>query len=90
MPPMPARTMELAVPLSALAQPDDAERLNTPAAGDSVTLTVEAKVTRIEGEQAFIQAQTVNGQALETEPEATEPDGDEAEASELRAMALNA
>lgn len=78
---------ELAVPLKALAQPDDAEQVNPPAQGDPVTFTVDATVTRIDGEMAYIKATAING--VELEDEAAEPAGlpDEQEGADLRAMA---
>lgn len=88
MPPLPGGR-ELPVPLGALAQPDDAERMVTPEPGDAVTLTVEAKLVRVEGQTAFIEVTAVNGETLggESAAPAGEPDGDEAEASALRQMA---
>ena len=85
----PATAGELPVPLSALAQPDDAEQMQTPAAGDSVTLQVEAQVVRIEGETAYVRPTTINGNPLEADAEPTPEALDAEEGSELRAMALN-
>lgn len=86
LPEAPGGAGEIAVPLAALAQPDDQERMNTPTEGDSVTLTVEATVTRIAGEQAFIRATSVNGQDVAGQAPA-EPDGDEGEGAALRGLA---
>lgn len=81
---------EVCVPLASLAQPDDQEQLQTPAAGDVVSVQVDATLTRIEGENAYLKPTAVNGKPLEAEaavPPAGEPDGDEAEGAALRGMA---
>jgi hypothetical protein len=71
---------ELCVPLSALAMPDEGDQLANPEEGDKVTLQVEGKVGRIEGENAYITPETVNGQPVSKE---AEPDaGDQGENSE--------
>lgn len=81
---------ELPVPLAALAQPDDAEKMQTPAAGDTVSLQVDATVTRIEGELAYVRPTAVNGNPLDEEAGENPEAADEREGTELRAMALNA
>lgn len=89
MPPMPApmgAPGELAVPLKALAQPDDAEQVNEPAQGDTVSFTVDAQIVRIVGDVAYIKPMAVNGTTLEDETAETVPD-DEAEGMSLRGMA---
>jgi hypothetical protein len=81
---------ELPVPLSALAQPDDSEKMQTPAAGDSVSIQVDAQIVRIEGETAYVRPTAVNGNPLDEEA-AEDPElPDETEGSDLRSMALNA
>jgi hypothetical protein len=77
---------EQAIPLKALAQPNDEEQVQTPAEGDSVTFSVDATVIRIEGDKAIIKASAINGTPLDEEP-AESPAMDEQEGSDLRAMA---
>lgn len=91
MPPMPstAQPGEVAVPLKSLAQPDDKEQVQTPAEGDAVNFTVDATVTRIEGETAFVKVSAVNGNPLEEEAAEPAPDMDLQEGADLRAMAAN-
>lgn len=45
-----------------------------PAAGDDVEYTVRGKVTRLEGDKAYVQAETVNGEPV---PAAAAPDADD-------------
>lgn len=86
MPAMPGAPGELAVPLKALAQPDDTEKVITPAEGDTVSFTVDATLVRIEGDKAIIRPTAVNGTELEAEAAET-PESDETEGAELRTMA---
>jgi hypothetical protein len=78
---------ELPVPLASLSQPDDQEQLKTPAQGDTVSLQVDATVSRIEGETAFITPTAINGKPLEEANETAQPAGlDEQEAGLREAM----
>jgi hypothetical protein len=55
---------EVQIPLSALAQPDDTEKMVQPAEGDSVSFTVDATISRIVGGVAFVKPSAVNGKPL--------------------------
>lgn len=78
----------LCVPLSSLAQPDDREALQTPAAGDTVSLQVDATVDRIEGDQAYLTLTAVNGKPLEAEARPELPEAaEQREGEELRGLA---
>jgi len=88
--PGPSAPTELPVPLSALAQPDDAEKMQTPAEGDSVSLQVDAEIVRIEGDTAYVRPTAVNGNSLDDETDEAPDVADETEGSDLRSMALNA
>lgn len=59
--PKAAGGMEVPVPLEALAMPGEDEMMESPAVGDPVQLQAEGKVTRIEGEMAFVMVKSVNG-----------------------------
>lgn len=59
---------ELCVPTSALAMPDEQDQMTEPSPGDAVTLQVEAKVSRVEGEMAYVTVQTVNGVEMKGPP----------------------
>ncbi len=72
---------ELCLPVSFLAQPDDNEAMQTPAEGDTVSIQVDATVTRIEGDNAYIQPKAVNGNELKAQDEGT-PDAESQDASE--------
>ena len=57
------------VPLSALAQPDDKEQMQTPSEGDSVSLQVDATILSIQGDTAIIKPSAINGQPLDEDGE---------------------
>ena len=74
----PAAPAGIPVPLSALAQPDDKEQMQTPAEGDTVSLQVDATIISVQGETAMIQPTAVNGQPLDKAGEQTpDNEGDE-------------
>jgi len=75
--------MEMCVPLASLAQPDEGEQMQTPEVGDPVTMTVEGKITRVEGENAYVTPSAVNGREVEQAPASAPMD----EESQLRDMA---
>jgi hypothetical protein len=68
---------EVCVPLSALAMPDgeNGDQMANPEVGDKVTFTVDGAVTRIEGDNAYVEPEAVNGQPVEGE--AGEEQGDD-------------
>lgn len=70
---------EFCVPVTALALPGEAEGQSTPpTVGDSVDITGTAKVTRIEGDKAYLAPETINGAAVEMMGEQAEDlDADE-------------
>lgn len=90
------------VPLAALNLPDNTEQMQSPEQGDKVQYTVEGTVTRIEGDNAYIKRDTINGQPVndaEAEPEnpaedkgpGEEPDassgGDDSQMADLQQLA---
>lgn len=82
---------EQCVPVSALSMPDDQEQMANPEVGDVVTYQVEGKVTRVEGDEAYVQPTSINGHELESQEEEqqepTEDEKDQAEYSDLQNMA---
>lgn len=78
----------ISIPLSYLAQPDNEEQMQTPAKGDTGSMTVDYTVIDIQGDMAVVQPTAVNGNDLgageESEPE---PDPDEQEGQDLQNMA---
>jgi hypothetical protein len=81
-PPMPQDPMlsmmganEQCVPVAALQQPDDSEQLVTPEVGDAVSYTVEGKISRIEGDKAYVTVETANGKPIAEKTE--EPSADD-------------
>lgn len=74
---------EVCVPSAALAI-TDGEGSAVPEPGDQVSVTLEGKVTRVEGDNIYFQADMANGQPM---PQAamTEDEQLQAEANALRA-----
>ncbi len=79
------KNSEFCIPVSALALPGQSGDI-APAQGDEVDITGTATVNRIEGGKAYVQMQTVNGEAVEAAADAKEP-GLEDEEMGLRADA---
>lgn len=80
---------EFCVPLDSLSMPDDKDQMTPPEVGDVVNAQVEGKVSRIEGENAYVVATSINGKPI-GEEEAAEPspeDQDQAQLAELQDMA---
>jgi len=72
---------EICVPTAALAMPGEGEGQATPPAmGDSVDFSGTATVSRIEGEEAYLQVETVNGQPVKQDT-AQEENMDQEEAA---------
>ncbi len=77
-------SMEDCVPMDALAMPDDKEQMQPPSVGDNVQYNVEGKVTRIEGNNAYVQKTAINGQKVEDNPTVPDEGADlEASANEM-------
>lgn len=71
------------IPVSLLAMPDEGEQMQTPAVGDKVSYNIDGTVTRIEGDQAYIKRDAINGQKVD----GAEPKTEESEMAELEQMA---
>ena len=84
-----APAMEDRVPLSALANADESNQMTTPAVGDRVSYSVDGKIIRIEGDQAFIQKESVNGQELKADAESPAEDSIEQLSADAGAMDQN-
>lgn len=56
--------MEVPVPLEVLAMPGQNEEMNNPSVGDPVQMMAEGKVTRIEGQMAYVSIDSVNGKPV--------------------------
>lgn len=81
---------DVCVPLKALTQPDQQDQIQTPAVGDSGTMTVDYTVTRIEGDNAYVKPNSVNGTALDdgaAEEPTPDSEGGPDEGDNLRAEA---
>lgn len=55
---------EVCVPASALAVADEKDQPQAPVVGDKGTAQVDFTVNRVEGDQAYIRVDAVNGQAV--------------------------
>jgi hypothetical protein len=65
--------------------PDEQEQMAAPEPGDAVTLQVEGKVSRIEGEMAYVTPTMVNGLEVKEEnpkAEGRNPNGEETPADD--------
>jgi hypothetical protein len=49
------------IPLKALSQPDQSDKMQTPGEGDNVSFQVDAVIQSIEGDIAMVQPMSVNG-----------------------------
>lgn len=70
-------SIEQCVPLASLGVPGEGEQMENPEVGDQVNFEVAGKVTRIEGDKAYVMPESINGQPVEETPE---PDADDGEA----------
>lgn len=80
---------EICVPVKSLAMPDESEQMQAPEVGDAVSFTVDGKVTRIEGDQAYVKPESVNGEALPP-PQAEPTMADDRAALDAQAAQLDA
>ena len=73
MPPKPSAmpSSEVCVPLSALASPGEDDQMQTPAVGDRAQVQIEGPISRIEGDNAYIKAESANGKPVTPAEEAT-------------------
>lgn len=56
---------EICVPVSALAMPDEGDKMQNPRPGDSLQGTWEGKLSRIEGDNAYVSLTAVNDEKLD-------------------------
>ena len=92
MPPMPMqKTMgamkEICVPSKSLAMPGDDDKLVNPEPGDTVQFNVQGRVSRIEGDQAYVAIDTVNGDPVTDKAAMTNDEAPADEYAGLRAQA---
>lgn len=64
--------MELCVPAKSVSLEDANQNLTAPEVGDVVNFTVTGKVTRIEGGNAYITPETINGEDMGQDDTATD------------------
>ena len=62
---------EVCVPISSLASPGEDDQLQNPAIGDLVQFQTEGKVTRIDGENAYVKPDSINGKPVTAADAAT-------------------
>lgn len=77
-------TAEVCVPLAAVSVNEDDNQQTAPSEGDSISVTLEGKVTRVEGDMVYFQPTTANGEPVPEKAEA-EPTL-ENEGASLKAM----
>ena len=90
--PEASKGMEVPIPVESLAMPGEDMKMNAPTVGDPVQLQAEGKVTRLEGNMAFVSIRSVNGKPLTPEAakttDAQDANGDN-EFAQLRQEAGN-
>jgi len=74
------------VPVSALASPGEDEQMTTPEVGDIVQYQKEGKITRIEGDNAYVTVQSVNGKPVTPEDAKTLDTPEAADDAEFAAL----
>lgn len=78
--PQEQSSAEVCVPTSSLASPAEDEQMTSPEIGDLVQFQVEGKITRVEGENAYVSMQSVNGKPVSEKDAATsDTQGNESE-----------
>lgn len=80
--------MEMCVPISAVSTQDGSDSLVAPEVDDEVQMDVVGKVTRIEGENAYITPTKVNGEEISNDESDSNPQ--ENESDKMRSMAMQA
>jgi len=69
-------SMEVCVPVSSLASPAEDDQMASPESGDMVQFQIEGKVSKIEGDNAYIFVESVNGKPVTKEKESTADTGE--------------
>ena len=68
---------DIAVAAAAVAVPDENETLVAPEPGDVVTVTIEGRVSRVDGEVVYVAPELANGEPMPAhQEEATGTEGD--------------
>ena len=79
-------TQEDCVPLTALASPGEDEMMTNPSEGDLVQYQKEGKVTRIEGDNAYVKVNSVNGKPMTMKDAVTKDTPDQQGDAELASL----
>jgi hypothetical protein len=78
---------QLRVPLKSLAMPGDDDKLNNPEMGDTVEFHAQGKVATIDGDNAVVSIDTINGAPVTVEAAKTNDTAAPDEFAELRQQA---
>ena len=62
-----AVSAEVCVPVSSLSSPGEDDQMTSPAEGDMVQFQTEGKISRVEGENAYVTVTSVNGKPISDE-----------------------
>ena len=76
------------VPLSALAMPDseNGDQMASPEVGDKVTYSIDGTVTRIEGSNAYVKRDSVNGEPVDEKADSEDAGDQSSESSDGSAL----
>ena len=87
--------MEVCVPLSSLSMPGEDDKMQAPGVGDPVQFQAEGKVSRVEGENAYVSVEAINGKPVDEESSMTKNtpgmagEKEDADFAQLRSEASN-
>lgn len=70
----PSTPQQVRIPLSALAQPNQEDVMETPGAGDTITFTVDGTLDKVDGDYGLVTPNAVNGKPLEEEAQEPTPE----------------
>jgi len=62
-----AVSAEVCVPVSSLSSPGEDDQMTSPAQGDMVQFQTEGKISRVEGDNAYVTVTSVNGKPISDE-----------------------
>lgn len=87
--------MEVVVPLASLAMPGEDDKMQAPSVSDPVQFQAEGKVISIDGDNARVSIEAINGKPIDAEAAKTKstPEevdkGEDAEFAQLKSDAAN-
>lgn len=87
--------LEIPVPIESVSMPGEDDKMQSPSESDPVQFQVEGKISRIQGDIAFVAIESINGKPVSEQAAATKStpeemgEGEDAEFAQLRSEAAN-